>query len=76
MDPISAELVARVTTGLPRIEATSAFESACRRHDTLFITDRWFAPRKDMLLALLSDPICHPDACTACSCRGFQPAKG
>jgi hypothetical protein len=37
-------------------------KSACRRPDTLFITDRWVAPQKEMLLALLSDPISEDEA--------------
>jgi hypothetical protein len=35
---------------------------ACNRHDTLFITEKWFAPRKAKLLELLSDPVTADEA--------------
>jgi len=36
--------------------------AACKRRDTLFITDKWFAPRKEKLLALLLGPITQDEA--------------
>jgi hypothetical protein len=58
----SADLIAAVAPGLSTDEALRAFVAACKRHDTLFITDRCFAPRKEKLLALLSDPITADEA--------------
>ena len=58
----SAELVARVAAGLPRTDALITFEAACRRPDTLFITEKWFAPHRKRLLAHLSDPITEDEA--------------
>jgi hypothetical protein len=58
----SAELVNRVVEGMPLTEALAAFVAACRRPDTLFITERWFAPRREKLLARLSDPITQDEA--------------
>jgi hypothetical protein len=58
----SAELINRIACQMSRQEALECFVAACKRHDTLFITDRWFAPRKEKLLALLSDPITADEA--------------
>jgi hypothetical protein len=58
----SAELVAAVKPGLSIDEALKSFVAACKRHDTLFITERWFAPRREKLLVLLSDPITEDEA--------------
>src|SRR5215510_2267721 len=58
----SGELVDLIVEKMPRHEALEAFVAACNRRDTLFITERWFAPRKEKLLALLSDPITADEA--------------
>jgi len=52
----SAEFIDRIVEQMPLQEALESFVAACNRRDTLFITERWFAPRKKKLLALLSDP--------------------
>ena len=59
----SGELIDLIVEKMPRHEALESFVAACNRRDTLFITERWFAPRKQRLLALLSDPITADEAC-------------
>jgi hypothetical protein len=58
----SAELVSRVAEGMPRENALAALVAACNRPDTLFITEKWIAPRRERLSALLSDPITADEA--------------
>ena len=48
--------------GLSVHRALELFLSACNKHDTLFITDRWIQPRLKRLQALLSDPITSDEA--------------
>jgi hypothetical protein len=53
----STNLIAAVTPGLPLVKALAVFVAACNQPGTLYINDRWFATRREKLLALLSDPI-------------------
>jgi hypothetical protein len=56
------ELVNAIQGNLVRIDALVAFVAACNRRDTLFITEKWFAPRRKKLLSLLTDPITEDEA--------------
>jgi hypothetical protein len=52
----------RIQPGSSRSEALDVFLSACNKPDTLFITDRWIAPRIESLTRLLTDPITQDQA--------------
>jgi hypothetical protein len=52
----------RIQPGSRRSEALDVFLSACNKPDTLFITDRWIAPRLESLTRLLTDPISQDQA--------------
>jgi hypothetical protein len=43
-------------------ECLQEFLSLCNTPDTLFITERWIAPRLDALRSLLSDPVTEDQA--------------
>jgi hypothetical protein len=47
----AAALIDRIAGQMCRQEALDCFISACNHPDTLFITDRWFVPRMEKLLA-------------------------
>lgn len=58
----SQQLVARIAAGMSREEAIQAFLAACRRPDTLFITESWITPKLGSLRKGLCDPITTDDA--------------
>ncbi len=45
-----------------RERAIISFLTACNKPDTLWITDRWIAPRLDARRSLLSDPVTNEQA--------------
>ena len=51
-----------IAGGLRSDEAVRVFVKACCGGTTLFITDRWIAPRIEALLQLLNDPITDEEA--------------
>ena len=57
-----SDLINAVVPGLSLEEALRTFVAACNQPDTLYINERWFAPRRQQLLSLLSDPITEDEA--------------
>jgi hypothetical protein len=53
----NSKLVNRVVAGLNIERALKVFVEACRQPGTRWITERWFAPRRQHLIESLSNPI-------------------
>lgn len=60
MDSLSSSKPLR--DGIERNAALENFRERCNKPETLFITDKWFTPRRERLLELLSDPISDEQA--------------
>src|SRR4030095_312857 len=59
---MSQNSIDTIVPGLDPAAAVCIFERCCNTSSTLFVTDRWFAPRKAQLLEFLTDPITADEA--------------